>query len=266
MDASLIFFRVTGYLKYLTFSRNRKGHGIHSPFVFDLVSRVFRNKNDPGGLSVIENIRRELKKDKRIIELNDLGAGSGNEGDKFRKVSDIAVTSSVPEKYGIFLSNMAFEFAGTMIVEFGTSFGISAMYMAFNCSGASLFTMEGSPAVAVIAKDNFRKAGLTNIKVLTGSFEEKLPEIISMGISPGLVYIDGDHRKKPLLEYFEQIVKIADAKTVVIIDDINYSIEMHEAWCLIRKHEKVSFTIDIYRMGIVFFRSGTGRNSYMIRY
>ena len=45
-----------------------------------------------------------------------------------------------------------------------------------------------------------------------------------------------------------------------------YSQEMEEAWNEIKQYEKVSFTIDIFRMGIVFFREGMNHYNYIIRY
>ncbi len=91
--------------------------------------------------------------------------------------------------------------------------------------------------------------------------------LTNTGIKPGLVFIDGNHRKEPVLKYFNQIAEISDNKTVIIIDDIYYSKEMEEAWNEIKQlHEKVSVTIDIFRMGIVFFREGINHNNYIIRY
>jgi predicted O-methyltransferase YrrM len=266
MDTNLVFFRVARYLKYIFFSSGRKGHGIHSPFVFDIVTRLFDKKKVPEGLSRIEKVRKRLKNDNRIIKVNDLGAGSAGEGTRFRKVSDIVRSSAVPKKFGILLSKMAHEFGNPMIIEFGTSFGISTMYLAAGRSVTQVLTMEGSSALAEIAEGNFTSAGLPNISVLTGSFEEQLAEISVSGFRPGLVFIDGNHRKIPTLEYFEKIAGISGPETIVIIDDINYSVEMSEAWNRIKEHEKVSVTIDILRMGIVFFRKGTGRQNYMIRY
>ncbi len=266
MNADLFFFRIIGYLKYLCFSRNRKGHGIHSPFVFDFVTGVLANKNDPECLSIVEKMRKRLKRDGRIIEVGDLGAGSAGGSTKLRKVSDIVRSSAVPKKFGILLSNMANEFGRPLIIELGTSFGISTMYLACGSSGARVLTIEGSAAAAEVAAGNFNEAGLANIEILTGSFDEKLEEIINSGIRPRLVFLDGNHRKEPTWNYFVKIAKISDPETVVIIDDINYSAEMNEAWSLIKKHEKVSVTIDIFRMGIVFFRKGTVRQNYIIRY
>jgi len=266
MNTRLIFFRIAKYLKYNFVSLNRQGRGIHSPFVFDLVTRVFRNKTDPAIVYSIEKVRKRLIRDGRIIDVKDLGAGSDNNGNYLKKVSDIVRYSAVPEKYGILLANMAAEFGRQMIVEFGTSFGISTMYLAVSCIDTSVFSMECCPATAEIANENFKETGLTNIRLKVGSFEDIMPEIISMGIKPGLVFIDGNHRKKAVLDYFEKMAEISDNNTVIIIDDIYYSREMAEAWNEIKQYGKVSLTIDIFRMGFAFFRKGIGRINYMVMY
>lgn len=258
--------RAIKYLKYILLSRHRKGHGIHSPFVFDIVSRIFRNKIDPEVVSYIEEVRKRMISDRRIIPVNDLGAGSEKMKSKFRKVSDIAKYSSVSGKYGVLLSNLATEFGAPLIVELGTSLGISTMYLASTCTGTEVKTIEGSPSVSEIATENFKDSGNKNIEVLTGSFDAVLPVILKSTIKPGLVFIDGNHRKEPVMNYFTQIAEISGSKTVIIIDDIYYSEEMEDAWKQIKRFDKVTVTIDIFRMGIVFFREGISHNDYIIRY
>jgi predicted O-methyltransferase YrrM len=262
----MIFFRGIKYLKYILLSGHRKGHGIHSPFVFDLVSRVFRNKTDHNIVCTIEKIRNEMLRDFRSVTVKDLGAGSERLKSNERKVSEIARYSLVPEKYGVLLSNMAAVFGKSYILELGTSLGISTMYMASASLSAKVTTIEGSPATAEIAKEYFMKAKLKNIEVVTGSFHEVLPAILNSTYRPGLVFIDGDHRKESLKKYFSQIAELSDDNTVVIIDDIYNSVEMEEAWNEIKRDEKVSVTVDIFRMGVVFFRGGINHNNYVIRY
>jgi predicted O-methyltransferase YrrM len=259
------FFRIK-YLRYLLFSRHGSGHGIHSPFVFDLVSRVFRNKTDHHVVLIIENIRKKSIYDNRIISATDLGAGSSRMKRSLRKVSDIVRYSAVPEKYGMFLWRMAKEFGKQDIVELGTSAGISTMYLACGSRDSTVYTIEGCPATAEIAIENFKIAGITNINLLKGSFNDKIPELVEKQVRPGLVFIDGDHRKEPTIRYFSQIAGISDKETVIIIDDIHSSGEMEEAWSVIKDHESVSFTVDIFRMGLVFFREGINRFNYIIRY
>lgn len=258
------FFLVRNYLKYIIVSRHRNGHGIHSPFIFDFVSRVLRNKTDGVIVNRIEMVRKKLTRDKRLIKVLDLGAGSEKLKSDVRKVSDIAKYSPVSEKYGLLLSNLAAVYGKGGIVEFGTSFGISTMYMAEAVPYEIVYTMEGCPAIAEIAAENFLSEGLINIKLLTGSFDELIPEIMKEKIKPGLVFIDGNHRKNAVLEYFNKMVEISGAETVIVLDDIYNSAEMKEAWDEIKLNQNVSVTIDLFRMGIVFFRKGITRQDYII--
>lgn len=254
------------FIRYFLFAGHGQGHGIHSPFVFDLVYRVFRNKIEPDIVFTIEKIRKRLISDHRLITVNDLGAGSKRMKTNLRKVSDIARYSAVPMKYGIFLSNMSGAFGDTFILEFGTSLGISTMYMAASCPGATVVTMEGCSGVCGIASANFREAGLDNIRLLNGSFDDLLHGIKREKSVPGLVFIDGNHRREAVTAYFSHVVEMSGNDTVVVIDDINSSREMSDAWNEIKNHENVTLTIDIFRMGVVFFREGMTRLNYVIRY
>jgi predicted O-methyltransferase YrrM len=265
----MFFSRNLKYLSYTLLSRHSKGHGIHSPFVYDLVTRVFRNKIDPELVTTVEKIRKRLIADKRAISFEDLGsgsaAGSGESKLKTKRISQIALKSPVTEKYGRFLAKMAAEFGNPLIIELGTSFGISTMYMAAACRNARVITIEGSGEIAQIAKQNFMEAGLSEISVMEGPFDAILPDLIAE-TKPGLVFIDGNHRKEPVLRYFNMIADISVSNTVVILDDINFSAEMAEAWEEIKRNTKVTATIDIFRMGICFFRQGITPNNYVIRY
>jgi predicted O-methyltransferase YrrM len=262
----MTLFSITEYLRYLVLSGHKRGFGIHSPFVFDLVTRVFRNKINYVIVRNIEDVRKRMNSDHRMIHVTDLGSGSKKLKTNTRRVSDITRYATVPKKYGLLLLNLAAEFGKPAIVEFGTSLGISALYMAAGSPESVVYTMEGCPETSEIAKKNFRDTSIPNIKIFTGSFDDIMPEIIETGIKPGMVFIDGNHRKEPVIDYFKKMASVSDSKTVIIIDDIYSSTGMKEAWNEIKKFEMVTVTIDIYRMGIVFFREGMKRNDYIIRY
>jgi len=266
MESRMLFFRTIRFVQYLLFSRHRKGHGIHSPFIFDVTRDLFRNKTATRFVITIENIRKRNISDQRIIEVTDLGGGSSRMKNRFRKVSDIAKNSAIPEKYGHLLTEMSAKFGKPVVVEFGTSLGISTMYLAAGCPEVPVYTMEGCPRTSELATDNFRASGFQNISLLNGPFDEMIIVIKEKRLSPGLVFIYGDHRKQPLCNYFRQMVEISDNETVIIIDDIHSSPEMEEAWDEIKKYENVSSTIDLFRMGIVFFRKGLSPVNYVIRY
>lgn len=264
MDLTLAF--ILRYINYKMLARHKKGFGIHSPFIFALVSEIFRNKIDNDIVLSIEKIRRKMESDPGSINVRDLGSGSEKLKTSLRKVSEIVKKSAVPKKYGILLANMASAFGKPAVIEFGTSLGISTMYMAASCSGCNVYTMEGCAATSAVASANIREAGLGNIVMMNGSFDELLPGFKKMDLTPGLVYIDGNHRREPLLRYFDFVADMSGNRTVAIIDDINLSAEMSEAWREIKNHENVTATVDIFRMGIVFFRKDLPRINYVIRY
>ncbi|NLN30896.1 MAG: class I SAM-dependent methyltransferase [Bacteroidales bacterium] len=258
--------RAVKYLKYILFSRHGKGRGIHSPFVFDIVSRVFRNKTDPEIVLLIENIRKRQISDRTEIEVLDLGSGSLASEGSIKRVSDITKYSSVPPVYGQLLYRMAQESGEPGIIEFGTSTGISTMYLAAGRPDTEVITMEGCPALSEIAARNFSSTGLNNIIQIMGDFDDSLQEIKRRSVRPGLVFIDGNHKKEATVRYFREMAAISGNETVIIIDDIHLTKEMEEAWEEIRKSENVSFTISVFRMGMVFFRKGMSRFDYVIRY
>jgi predicted O-methyltransferase YrrM len=259
-------FTIFNYVYYNLFSGHRHGHGIHSPFVFDLVSKVLRNKFAPDIVFSIETIRKKMVSNPDSIVVHDLGSGSRKMKSSLRKVSDIAKTSAISRKYGIFLSRMSGNFSGRLVIELGTSLGISTLYLASSCPGTPVFTIEGCSSTAGIAARNFSESGLTNIRQFTGPFEKVLDDIISMDITPGLVFIDGDHRKGPLKKYFSKVAAVSDSNTVIIIDDIYSSREMAQGWDEIKNDDRVTLTVDIFRMGVVFFRKGITPGHYVIRY
>jgi len=230
------------------------------------VSKVFRNKTDSDVVCNIEKVRKKLKTDHSSIRVNDLGTGKDKRTTKIRKVSDIARYSPVPLKYGKLLSNLAYEFGKQMIIELGTSFGISTMYLASGSPETMVYTIEGSAEIVEIARQNFIGEGYKNITSLNGSFDEMLPVVFKNGLKPGLVFIDGDHKKESVLRYFSYIVEESDNDTVLVLDDIYYSKEMEEAWNEIKINEKVSVSVDIFRMGIVFFRKGITPQNYIVRH
>lgn len=259
-------YRLPKYLKYRIFSSHKKGYGIHSPFVFNLITNVFRNKINTDVVCNIEKIRKKMLADKSIINVTDYGTGSRHLKGKMREVASVVKYSSVPSKYGRLLASLAGEFGGQDIVELGTSLGISTLYLASGAQSATIHTAEGSPELSEIASGNFKEAGCTNIRIYTGKFDDFLNDLRKEGIKPGLVFIDGDHRKDSLLRYLYVVSEMCRKDGVVIIDDIHSSSEMYEAWQEIKSMKSVSITIDIYRMGIVFFRKGIAKFDYVISY
>lgn len=228
------------------------GHGVHSPFVFDFIKNVLRDKKHYPCYTEIENQRKKLKANNDLIEVEDFGAGSTMIKTNKRIVKDIAHSSLKPRKYAQLLFRMVRYYHPSTIVELGTSFGITTSYLSFGNKNATLFTCEGSGNIAAIAQETFNSLQIENIEMIKGDFAETLPLLFSKIKILDFVFIDGNHRKEPTLQYFQQLLNHSAASTIFVFDDIHWSAEMEAAWLMIREHPAVTLTIDLFFIGLVF--------------
>ena len=81
-----------------------------------------------------------------------------------------------------------------------------------------------------------------------------------------MAFIDGHHAEAPTVEYFEQLLAKGHANSVFVVDDIHWSVGMEKAWERIKAHPRVTVTIDLYDLGLVFFRTEQGRQHFRLRY
>ena len=223
-------------------------HGVHSPFVFELLMSTIYNKKEFYAYQEIESIRQEMLQLDKPVNCIDLGAGSLVHNKSSRSVRSIAASAAKPPKFAQLLFRLVDHFQPGNVLELGTSLGISTSYMAAARSKAKIFTIEGCDEVAAIAKQNFKKAAFGNIYQTIGNFDNELPGILKEMEQVDLVFFDGNHRKEPTLNYFSQCLEKAVETSVFIFDDIHWSSEMTEAWEEIKKNKKVTVTLDLFYM------------------
>ncbi len=242
----------TKYLRYFFTASNGKGHGIHSPFVFEFVKFVLNDKKQYPCYTKIESLRSRLLKDNAVITVEDFGAGSATIKTNKRMVSRIAATSLKSRKFSQLLFRIVQYYKPKNIIELGTSLGTSTAYLASGNDAAKVFTFEGAAAIAAIAQDNFEKLGFKHIELVLGNFDKTFSSNLPKASPVYMAFVDGNHRKIPTLEYFEQILSVAHSSAIIIMDDIHWSCEMEEAWVSIQQHHNVTLTIDLFFIGLVF--------------
>lgn len=255
------------YLSYLFRASNGKGHGIHSPFVFDFVRSVLNDRSRPDFFRRIESYRRELLDSRDVLQVEDFGAGSAYGSTRARNLADIARHAAKPARYGRLLHRIAEHYHCRHVLELGTSLGISTAYMASAPGVERVITMEGAREVAARARTGFASLGLHNILLLEGNFDDTLEHALAQMPAADLVFIDGNHREAPTLRYFRQCREKATDESIFVFDDIHWSPEMESAWEQIRQDPDVRCTIDLFFVGIVLFRkSFREKQHFVIRY
>ena len=239
------------YLSYYIHASNGRGHGIHSPFVFDFIKNVLNDKKKYDCYDSIEALRSKLLRNDHLIEVEDFGAGSSVIKTNKRAVNKMAASSLKPRKYAQLLYRIVKYYQPGTLVELGTSFGTTTSYLASGHSNATVYTLEGANSIASIAQQQFENLRLKNIHLLRGDFAKTLPLLFSLIQKVDFAFIDGNHRKEPTLEYFAQLLNLSTSSTMIILDDIHWSSGMEETWEQIKEHPKVTLTIDLFFIGIV---------------
>lgn len=228
---------------------------IHSPFVFSLIEEVIEDDRIYYAFNALTRLRIRSEKDSTTLQVNDLGAGSRVDKTPSRSIASIAKNAVSPKWQCELLFRLVQHLQPQNRLELGTSLGISSLYQYLPFRKAPFYTLEGCPNIAKVAATNFKKLKATQIHQLIGDFNETLPKALQKMESLDYVFIDGNHQMKPTLSYFETCLKYSHNDTIFVFDDIYWSDEMLAAWEAIKAHPRVTLSIDLFFMGIIFLRS-----------
>jgi predicted O-methyltransferase YrrM len=225
---------------------------LHSPFLFKFYNEVLKPKSPSAPFEPIEQQRKALLKDKRLIDLQDPGAGSLVSRSQQRTVGSVAKHSLSSPAFCSFLYRLVKFQHPEHTLEIGTSLGISAAYM-IEASSGQLTTIEGSPTIADLARDTFDRLGSQNIKLIEGKAQEVLIPFIQTTPKLDLTFIDAHHSEEATLTFFDTLAKSLHHQSIVVVGDIHWSAGMERAWQQLTRHESVTLSVDIFHAGILFF-------------
>jgi len=262
------FFVFSSYIKHLF--RSKSKFKVHSPFIYGLITKVF-NADIPSSVSEkVSKTRENLCKNDTILKVVDFGAGSianfQSKKTNFKTVKTIAKSALLKQKYANLLYNLIQFSKSQIIVELGTSLGMTTCMMALAAPNSKLYSMEGCESIASFAKKNLEQLGVKNASIKAGEFDSSIPEVFSNLNTVDFVFFDGNHRKEPTIDYFKRFLPYKHNNTIFVFDDIHWSKGMGEAWEYIKNHPDTVVTIDLFQMGIVFFRKELSPQHFVYRF
>lgn len=256
-----MWYQVFEYIKFIFNSTNQ--HGIHSPFIFDLVTKCFYDKKKYNHYSLINQFRKQLYQNDLIILVKDFGAGSRVFKTNARKISGVAKNAGITKKRAHLLYRLSKYLKPNSVLELGTSLGMATSAISIGNPEATITTIEGCPDTASIAKQQFEAFNLENINLIINNFDDELDTLKNQKFN--LIYVDGNHQKDSTLNYFNSLLETINNDSLIIFDDIHWSKGMAEAWEIIKQHKKVTVTIDTFFWGFVFFRKEQVKQHFNVR-
>ena len=256
-----MLYQTKQYFKFLKKSTNQ--HGVHSPFVYNLITKCFYNKAKFEDYAILKQYRKKLYQNNTTISITDFGAGSRVFKTNQRQVSKIAKTAGITKKRAQLLYRITNYFQIKNSLELGTSLGLATAALHLGNKNGKSITIEGCPETAKIAKKQFETFNIKNIDLIVNNFTTELESLKNNKFD--LIYIDGNHQKEATLNYFNILLNNVHNDSVLIFDDIHWSAPMTEAWQEIIQHPKITVTIDTFFWGIVFFRKEQEKEHFTIR-
>jgi predicted O-methyltransferase YrrM len=252
-------FQLIEYIKYLFHSQTK--HAIHSPYVFSIVNNALTKKQNENTKNKINHLIKSLKKSNKTIQITDFGAGSRSLKNNFRTVKSIVKTSASKKRYAKLLFQMSDHFKPTHILELGTNLGIGSIHLSLGNPDAKIISVDADKNLLALAQENLNTIPCKNVHLIHSTFNDFLETNKHVF---DLIFIDGHHDGKALLEYMKILKKFSHNDTVFILDDIRWSKGMLQAWETICKSEDFHVTLDFFKMGIVIPRKQQAKEHFII--
>jgi Predicted O-methyltransferase len=228
------------------------------------------NPQEEQKLRSIEGVRKQFTNNPTSISVTDFGAGNPNESRSQEKMQEglnhfstygAVALGSKPELWASLLFNLVRQFKPKVGIELGSCIGISAAYeataMELNQIG-KLYTLEGSPSIAKLAKENLESLNLSRAEVVIGRFCDTLLDILKENTPINYVFIDGHHDEQATWGYYQLLLPFLSPNALLIFDDISWSKGMKRVWERIKSDKHVSFYADMKMIGLCIVNQQEG--------
>jgi len=236
-------WRIFKYIIHLFYLRHRKGHGIHSPYLFEFVNQVLFNARK-------NRVPEPILKEHRNL----------------RSESSFVRRSSVSGKYGALLYRISRWFRPEMILELGTGMGISTMYLSSGSPETPLHSIERDMERAREAAQLICRCCPGPVSIHWGEMEEKMEDILPLVPGRFLAFVDGNHHYDPTVDYVRKLLDKAGEEAVIVMDDIYWSAGMQGAWKEIISWPEVRVSVDLFHMGILLVRGDMHKRKIKIKF
>lgn len=254
--------RIQLFIQYLI--KGRSKYYIHSPFVYDFCRFVLNRNPSKKDIDTISAIKKYFQTSKGVLDLQEFGAGKPRTYTIDTK--NYLKRTAITNKYGKLLHHLIAYYQIERVIETGTALGISTSWMALANPNCKISSIEGNKKLCDVSNEMFNRFSITNTQVYCGLVEDVLPELAKNMKCKTLLFIDAHHTGAATMRYFAMIKPYVKDDTIVVFDDINYSAEMHDAWKNIICDERITLSLNLYRIGVIFFNPSLSKQAFSLYY
>jgi len=243
--------------------RYRKGHGVHSPFVYNLISKVINERGCFYCQDEIEHTRKKAFCLKQAVRLR-----RKKNPEKFRDVAigEVIKKEAVTPRTGALLLRLTNYFKPETILQIGGAADMSALYLSSYSTDLKCVVVEKSPEMASVARLVLELHNHHAVDLRTGDYEEVLPSVLAELPQPDFVFLNLVKDTKENEYVFNQCLRRLHNEAVLVVSGIKASRYMRAFWRTVREREEVTVTIDLYSVGLVFFNKKLHKRNYIVSF
>ena len=258
-----IIFRIQALFLFLIHAKTK--HAAHSPFLYNFINAVFGKTTAEDSLQICLQEKMKLFRDNSELKVTDYGTGSKCGSEYMSSVCKQAKRSLKSKSEVQYLYQFASYYKPALIVEMGTSFGISTMAMSMALPNSVILSFEGCPETAQRAKKMFKKRNIHNISIIIGNIDEVFEGALPNEKTFDLAIVDANHTYEHTLKYFFMLKSMRNSKSVIIFDDIHWSKDINNAWNEIKADKDVQLSVETWNYGFVFFNPDLSKQDFILR-
>ena len=221
---------ISSWLKYLL--QRKSKYNIHSPFVFDFVTKVLNDHGSNRDYDTIMRIGRLLDKKKHIC---------------FAK-----------RKRSRLLYRVIQHYEPDSVVSFGSITALNATALALGNLQTKVYLEQSEDFL-----ETLNTMGVINVRLIQpAEFDSEH----FRRLNTGFVFFGRDSFEDDTWDYLADCLNYKTADSVFIFEGIHHNRDIEDAWEEIKADEDVSVTFDLYSIGMVFFREGIEKQDFVLKY
>ncbi len=222
--------------------RHRKGHGVHSPFVYNLITKVIEEKTPYYAFDKIKNVTQESNERK-----------SANNRFFAKKNRE--------HRYGTLLFRLINFFKCNVVLEIGSPEEAIGLYMASANSECKCIVLDEDKYLCSRIKELADKADLKNLQTKCGSYSEKIHEVFEEEEKIDLIFINiPEHDNCP--DILSKSISNAGENCIFVLNGIRKNQRMKKLWDNVTQNSQITISIDLYTSGIFFLRKNIYKQHY----
>lgn len=225
--------------------RHRKGFGVHSPFAYNLITRVIEERCGYYAYQQVSEVWRAQVRNKLTAE-------------------EYSMCMPFSEKNGQLLFRLVNRFRPGSVFEYGSFWGISTLYLHLGNPHARIICAEPHSYVCNLSKNLFSTK--PSVRFLNSGFSDGLSEYIDGIKSPGFICI---HRLSSAEEYesvFEQLYPCINKSVILFVEGIRSGDKALQAWRKFIADERVRVTMDLFDSGIAVCDPKLNKQDYIVAF